>query len=151
MTPLKPSDPDHVLVRLNLPARLENVPRLMEPVLAAARTLALEDERLGDLELALEECLVNIVNHAYAGAGGPIDLICFRRAHSLAVRIEDEGIAFDPTAAAAPDLTADLDERPIGGLGVHLVRRLMDAVHYRREGNRNILTLTIHLPGEAPP
>lgn len=135
-----------------MPARLENVPHAIEAVLAAARSLALDSQRLADLELALEESLVNIVDHAYIDAAGPIVLSCRRQAESLAVRIEDEGIAFDPTSAPAPDLDVYLEDRPIGGLGIRLVHHLMDAVHHQREGNRNILTLIVNLSGggEAP-
>jgi serine/threonine-protein kinase RsbW len=57
------------------------------------------------------------------------------------VTIEDDGVAFDPLARAAPDVTADLDEREIGGLGIHLVRTLMDGMTYERRGERNVLVI----------
>ncbi len=55
--------------------------------------------------------------------------------------ISDDGVAFDPLKVPPPDLTADLESRPIGGLGVHFVKTLMDEVAYRREGDRNVLTM----------
>ena len=56
--------------------------------------------------------------------------------------IEDNGIAFDPTVAAGVDPEGELDDRPIGGLGLHLVRRSIDSMQYRRDGDRNLLTIT---------
>jgi anti-sigma regulatory factor (Ser/Thr protein kinase) len=73
-------------------------------------------------------------------------------AKRFVVRLEDEGGAFDIEAAAAPDLSGDLAARGIGGLGIHLMRSLMDEVCYRREANRNILELVVDLPpGKAKP
>jgi serine/threonine-protein kinase RsbW len=59
----------------------------------------------------------------------------------------DDGIAFDPLKVPPPDLTADLGSRPIGGLGVHFVKTLMDEVAYRRDGNRNVLTMRKRFAG----
>ncbi len=57
------------------------------------------------------------------------------------MRVEDDAVAFNPLEREAPDLNAPLEDRPIGGLGVHLVRKLMDDVRYERAGARNILTM----------
>jgi anti-sigma regulatory factor (Ser/Thr protein kinase) len=56
--------------------------------------------------------------------------------------IEDNGIPFDPTVAAASEPGGELDDRPIGGLGLHLVRQSIDRMHYRRDGERNVLTIS---------
>jgi anti-sigma regulatory factor (Ser/Thr protein kinase) len=63
----------------------------------------------------------------------------------LRVEIVDEAAAFDPLARPAPDTDQALEERPIGGLGIHIVKQLMDDVRYRREGGKNVLTLTKRL------
>lgn len=132
-------------------ARLENLPRWIVPVLAVARSLPMDEERCLQLELAVEECLVNIITHAYPQTAGSIQVDCRQEGTDLVVMITDEGIAFDMTQAADADLSADIERRRIGGLGIHLVRRLMDAVHYRREGNRNRLQLRLGIrPEEAP-
>ena len=60
----------------------------------------------------------------------------------LSMEISDDGIAYDPLTAPPPDLESDLDDRPIGGLGVHLVRELMDNVSYRYKDGRNHLLVT---------
>jgi len=61
----------------------------------------------------------------------------------VVVEVEDWGVAFDPTAAPEPDFDLDLDARPLGGLGIHMIREIMDEVSYRREGDRNILTMAV--------
>ncbi|BBO91336.1 ATP-binding protein [Desulfosarcina ovata] len=132
-------------------ARLENLPRWIAPVLAVSRSLAMDEERCLHLELALEECLVNIITHAYPHTAGLIQVDCRVETAHLVVEISDQGIAFDMTQAPDADLSPDIERRRIGGLGVHLVRRLMDEVHYRREGNHNRLQLRLGIhPGETP-
>lgn len=96
------------------------------------------------LNLALEEAMVNCVNYAYpAGATGQIALsISWDEAqHELRCILSDAGIPFDPTTAATPDTTLSPEDRPIGGLGILLVRQLMDSVSYQRSGQHNILTM----------
>ena len=61
--------------------------------------------------------------------------------HTVVVEIVDSGRAFDPTSLVSPDTAAGLEERPIGGLGIHLVRTMVDGMEYRREGSRNLLNL----------
>lgn len=139
-------------VALFLPARIEHLPEFIGPVLALATAARLDEERKNDLELALEETLVNIFHHAYPDRPGQVGLTCRIEGGRLVVLIEDEGIPFSPVEAATPDLTAEIEERQIGGLGVHLIRSLMDEVSYRREDGRNLLELALFLPErEAQP
>jgi serine/threonine-protein kinase RsbW len=63
--------------------------------------------------------------------------------------VEDDGPPFDPLALPAPDVTASLESRPVGGLGVFLVRKMMDIVRYQRHGECNRLQMTKHLPGDG--
>ena len=137
------SDPPGGAVFIELPARLENLQAFIAPVLAVARALPLGEERCSDLELALEESLVNICTYAYPDEAGTVRISSRPEHDRLIVGIEDKGIAFSPVKAAAPDLSADLPDRKIGGLGVHLVRSLMDEVRYRREADRNLLELVL--------
>lgn len=104
------------------------------------------------LSLAFEELLTNVVNHGYAGrdAGGERMTVELRRdGERLHARIEDGGAAFDPTAAPEVDTEQDIDERRIGGLGIHLVRTLVDELAYRRQDGRNILTFSLSLAADA--
>jgi len=95
-----------------------------------------------DLNLALEEILTNIISYGYTD----------NREHEIKVRlsvqpgevkaeVEDDGQPFDPLAAPEPDAAKPLEERTIGGLGIHLVRKLMDGLEYKRQGDRNLLTI----------
>lgn len=95
------------------------------------------------LNLALEEAVVNVINYAYAsGTTGQVRVEARCEGGSLTFVISDSGVPFDPTAAAEADTTLSAEERPIGGLGIFLVRQIMDVVTYERIDNRNVLTLT---------
>jgi serine/threonine-protein kinase RsbW len=94
-------------------------------------------------DLALVEWVTNVISYAYDDAREHWIVIRFLTASGLArVEVEDDGREFNPLTLSAVDTTAALEQRKIGGLGVHLVRRLVDSVEYRREGGRNILTMT---------
>ena len=86
--------------------------------------------------IAADEVLSNVIDH---GGAVTVQVVAGFRNGRATVEVIDDGKAFDPTAAAAPDTTLDVEERDIGGLGVHLVRKLMDEVEYRRDGERNKL------------
>jgi anti-sigma regulatory factor (Ser/Thr protein kinase) len=127
---------------IRLPAKLENLPQFLAPLLALADAEGIEAERRNELELALEEALVNIFHHAYPSSQvGYAELSCRVGGDELIIAIVDEGIAFDVTEAADPDITGDIDARQVGGLGILLVKTLVDEVSYRREGSRNVLEL----------
>ena len=102
------------------------------------------------VDVSLDEVLANVVRHGLAGRGEEARVVLeidFEPGDPprCVVRVEDDGPAFDPLQAAAPDTSLGLDERPIGGLGIELVRRLMDEVHYERSGGRNRLRLARRL------
>ncbi len=117
---------------------------------ADATAAGLAPDRVAQLHLALEEAWVNISTYAYPSIPGPIEIRTRRTAGRFHVDIIDEGPAFDPLTRPEPDLAVDLDERPVGGLGIHLIRSLADDVQYRREDSRNVLTITMDIePGTA--
>jgi sigma-B regulation protein RsbU (phosphoserine phosphatase) len=94
------------------------------------------------LNLAIEEAVVNVMDYAYSeGQRGDVDIEVTADQQWLTFVISDTGIAFDPTAKEDVDTTLSAEERPIGGLGIFLVRQLMDVIDYKREGNKNVLTL----------
>lgn len=136
---------------LQLQASLENLPLWMEAVSLEAERMGIPQKRIREIELALEEALVNIVNYAYDDPGGTIRIrSCLDKARSMwAIQIMDQGKPFDVAKASDPDIHAPLSERGIGGLGIYLIRKLMDDVSYERSGSRNILTLRVKLPDSA--
>jgi anti-sigma regulatory factor (Ser/Thr protein kinase) len=99
-------------------------------------------------ELALEEIFMNVVMHgAPAGRAVRVDVTLGLAGKSLTMTIQDDGPEFDPTHRDDPDITAGLAARPVGGLGVFLVRRMMDEVSYDRVGSSNRLRMTKQLAG----
>jgi len=128
---------------LILPADLPSVRRLREFVMQGAQSASLADEKLWKLELALEEALVNVIRHAYSGEEGASIHVGFRSEGpgEFCVMIRDEGRAFDPLSHSAPDLSANIEDRPIGGLGIFFMRHMADEIEYERIGGMNRLTL----------
>lgn len=134
------------ILSLALPARLENLRTFVEAARGAAAKAGLPGDRILKLEIALEEALVNIMRYAYEDDIGEIRIVCRSCVQRLFVtEIIDDGNPFNATAAPPPDLTTNLDERRIGGLGIHLMKAFVDEVSYRRDGEKNILALSISL------
>ena len=97
------------------------------------------------VNVVLDEAVSNAVNHGYdAGTRGEITVRLRREPGGVLVEVEDDGKPFDPLQAPPPDLTSPLEQRPIGGLGIHLIRNLMDEVSYARVGGRNVLKMVKH-------
>jgi serine/threonine-protein kinase RsbW len=95
------------------------------------------------LQLAADEAASNIVEHAYANMNnGEIRITCDTRGKEIIITMHDDGIPFDPSDVKPPNLKADLSERQIGGLGIYLMRKLMDEVRYEsKRGAGNLLTM----------
>ena len=103
-------------------------------------------------ELALEEVFMNVVMHGSPAPGTQVEVSVILRDGGLTLMVENDGPAFDPLLLPAPDVAASLEERKVGGLGVYLVRQMMDAVCYQRVAARNQLRMTKRLPtGGASP
>jgi anti-sigma regulatory factor (Ser/Thr protein kinase) len=104
----------------------------------------LGQERLQEIELAMEELLVNIFNYAYPDRLGEVEIAC-RLADDgrLLVEVADQGVPYNILSREDPDLKAGIEERNIGGMGVFFVKQFIRDIRYQREGGRNILTLTI--------
>jgi anti-sigma regulatory factor (Ser/Thr protein kinase) len=106
------------------------------------RSYGLPPDTVTDLQVALDEVVTNIVHYAHPdGANHEFTVRFEMRGTRLQTVVEDDGVAFDPLAAPAPDLSLPLEKRRVGGLGVHFVKNLMSAVRYERVGERNRLTL----------
>jgi serine/threonine-protein kinase RsbW len=104
--------------------------------------VGLDHDALWDLRVALSEWLANIAMHAYKGRdGGVVDLEYRYADGEVVVSVTDDGPAFDPLSLPPPDTSEAIDQRKIGGLGVHFIRRLMDRVEHRRDDGRNTLVI----------
>jgi sigma-B regulation protein RsbU (phosphoserine phosphatase) len=123
---------------------IQQIPQLASFVEAVAEIAQLDVALTMSLNLALEEAVSNVIMYAYPpGSDGLVDVEAVVRKDELEFIISDNGVAFDPTAAPEADVTLDVDERPIGGLGIFLVRNIMDRVTYTRsDDGKNILSMT---------
>ena len=128
--------------RLVLPNDIETIPQLNEFIDSVAEEVGLEMSLTMSLNLALEEAVVNVMEYAYPeGQKGNVEIEVTADQEWMTFVIMDTGIAFDPTMKEDADTTLSAEERPIGGLGIFLVRQLMDVIDYKRQDNKNVLTL----------
>ncbi len=135
---------NHIFRISNKLSELATLPQFVEEV--TANLPLTDDERATKtnmLNLALEEALVNVINYAYPPQeAGTILLIAEPHHDHIRFTLIDSGIPFDPTTATDPDITASVEDRAIGGLGILLIRNIMDHISYRRIGPRNQLSMT---------
>lgn len=130
---------------LTLPNDVQEVPQLNAFVDEVCETAGLDMSTTMKINLAIEEAVVNVMNYAYPeGSHGDIDLDVFSAdEQSISFVLRDYGEPFDPTETAPVDVSAKaVRSRPIGGLGIHLIRHYMDSVSYERVGDQNVLTMT---------
>jgi anti-sigma regulatory factor (Ser/Thr protein kinase) len=110
---------------------------------------ALPDSVRRSIQVALDELLSNTIVHGFAGReGGKVTVEAVLRTDRVCVTLTDDGRPFDPLGMDAPNTALSTQARRIGGLGIHLVRRIMDEVTYHRRADRNVMVLTKRLtPG----
>jgi len=125
-------------------AKFEFLDEIRDFVGNIARDGGFGDKDIYNIQLATDEAASNIIEHAYEGVNdGLFELSCGMQGNAIRIILVDHGEPFDPSVVPTPDLKADLSERKIGGLGIFLMRKLMDEVHYdsRPEQNSNTLTM----------
>ncbi|MBQ7516988.1 MAG: SpoIIE family protein phosphatase [Bacteroidales bacterium] len=130
---------DETLIMQN---NVREIGRLGPFINEIAEKVGIEASLSRKLRLAVEEALVNVIDYAYPiGTEGNVTLRAMYDGHTLKMMIIDSGIPFDPTAKEKADTSLSAEDRQIGGLGILLVRELMDAINYERDNGQNILTL----------
>jgi serine/threonine-protein kinase RsbW len=129
---------------VTFPARFEFLDEIREFVADVAREGGFTEKEIYSLQLAADEAATNIIEHAYQGvSNADIDITCDMRGDTLTITMRDDGMSFDPSQVKKPNLKADLSDRQIGGLGVYLMRKLMDEVRYESNSRTgNLLTMT---------
>lgn len=128
---------------LTINNKVEEVARLEPFIEEVGEGLGIAPDKIFQLNLALDEALSNSVNYAYGSGEGEITLEAEREGDDVIFRLIDEGVEFDPTNEGDNvDTTSSAEDRPIGGLGVFLIKQMMDSVSYERKDGRNILTMT---------
>jgi len=135
--------------RLSLPATVESITAFCEFVREGAVAAGIAGSEIGKLDLALEEILINIARYAYAPLSGVTEVRYMPEGPGrLKVEIADCGRAFNPLDVDPPDFSRGLADRPIGGLGLFLIKGLVEFIAYRREDDRNILSFVFPAAGE---
>jgi len=131
---------EELAIKLN--NAVSELERLNEVLTEFSRRHALSARVVHDLNLALEEILVNVISYAYADNGVHEIWVRLRaRPGEVTAEVEDGGRPFNPLTVPEPDIRKSIDERTVGGLGIHLVRRLMDSLEYKRQGDKNLLIM----------
>ncbi len=127
---------------IRLPARIDNLEKLVNFALAALHRCGASGQIISDFQLAIDEACTNCVSYAYPeGESGEIELTCRNRPGEVEVIIRDWGQPYNPLKTPPPDLNLALEDRPIGGLGVFLMKKFSDRLEYRREKGANVLTI----------
>jgi anti-sigma regulatory factor (Ser/Thr protein kinase) len=136
---------DDGLTWLRLPAEMSSLERFTAFARGGAQAASLPDAALHKLDLMLEEVLVNVFRYAYPeGQAGEAEVgYAAAPPDGLRIDVRDSGQEFNPLEKTDPNLDLGIDERPIGGLGIFLVKSLAESVSYRRENGRNILSFCL--------
>jgi serine/threonine-protein kinase RsbW len=136
---------DDGLIWLRLPAVMPSLMQFHEFAHEGARHAGFSEAQVHKLDLLIEELLVNVIHYAYPpGEAGEAALgYAVVSPQCLRVEVQDAGGAFNPLDAQDPDLELATEDRPIGGLGIYLVKTMADSVNYRREDGKNILSFQL--------
>jgi anti-sigma regulatory factor (Ser/Thr protein kinase) len=127
---------------LRLPNRLSIIGETADDIAGFLRGRGVPERAIHHLALSLDEAMTNTIAYAWPEGGAHELMLVLDVADGLVVAVlSDDGIAFDPLEIPPPDLESSLEDRPVGGLGVHFMMTLMDEVTYRREGDRNVLEM----------
>ena len=131
---------------ITLVNEIDEVNRLSDFVSGFCDRLEIDGKTTSALRLALEETVVNVINYAYpSGYRGEVSILAESDRKHLRFTVSDSGTPFDPTTVLEADTTLGAEDRPIGGLGVLLTRKIMDSIAYTRRQGQNVLSLTKYL------
>ena len=136
----KPGYSAHHLVLEN---DIKQIPRLTEFIEGIIEEKNIDASTAMGINLALEEAVANVMSYAYPeGTVGEVKVDVRIDEREITFMVSDNGKEFDPTTRPEPDLKSGPEERPIGGLGIHLIRTIMDTVSYKRQSGKNLLIMT---------
>ena len=136
----------HLLAKMqrsiSLSNNVEEIPLLASFVDEVCEAVGFDMSTTMSLNLAIEEAVVNVMTYAYPpDTKGEVNIVAKANDERLKFVISDSGMPFDPTVKGEIDISMTAEERPIGGLGIHLVRKIMDSINYERIDGKNVLTL----------
>jgi serine/threonine-protein kinase RsbW len=126
---------------IRIPANVDELATVRQFIRRQGAQAGADPGAVADIVQAVDESVTNAIVHGYRGHGGTVEVEVERSGKSLVVRLRDQAPPFDPTVLPTPDITAPLEQRLFGGMGVFLTRELTDAVTYQRTRDGNELTL----------
>lgn len=133
------------LLHIILPAKMNNLGNFIQSLSGCLQQHGMVAEKIPRVQLAVEEALVNIIRYAYEGQAGDIELRCgISDDQRFVIEILDSGTPFDVRTLPKPDIQCSIKDRKIGGLGGFFIQRMVDELLYRREGDKNVLTMFIN-------
>jgi serine/threonine-protein kinase RsbW len=124
---------------LIIDSNIEKIPEVSALLGEEMQTFGFGSEEILDTQLAVEEAIINVINHGYKNPGGEIIVSCRISTDCIKVQITDAAPRFDPLSVPEPELDSTIEDRGVGGLGVFLIRQVMDEISYRYENGKNIL------------
>lgn len=131
---------------LTVEASTKHLAKVRDFVAAHAENAGLSPEEISDVRLAVDEAYTNIIKHAYnKTAVNDVDIEIGNDGHKLWISLMDQGQSFDPSSYSEPDLVKRIKEKKRGGMGVYLIKKLMDQVQYSRSGKTNKIHMVKNL------
>jgi serine/threonine-protein kinase RsbW len=147
---LKSARHDPPSLVLEVPSRTEFLAVVRDVTRRMAEIAGFDGRQAEQLALAVDEASTNVIEHAYAGSGDrTFDVLFEDRGPELRIEVVDEGKTVDPSRVPEVDLQRYASERRTGGLGVHLMGKIMDSVTFHRESRRNVCRMVKRKPGGA--
>ena len=129
-------------ITIELKNDLSELQRLTRVITEYCESSGFSSQILFALNLSLEEVVANVISYGFEDEREHLILVKINRSdNGLEIEVRDDGRTFNPLEQKPPDTSAPIEERPIGGLGIHLVRHYMDALEYTRQDGRNILSM----------
>lgn len=127
------------MASLKLSASMENFDAFMDFLKSQIEDEISEKKILNDILIAGEEAIVNVLKYAYPDKTGDLELIIehLQNPHGVSIELIDNGLAFNPLERLEPDINAPVEERPIGGLGIFMIKKMMDDLTYSRINEQN--------------
>ena len=126
---------------ITLRASLECLSDMVEFIGGAALKAGIGENIQNNIMIAAEEIFVNIANYAYPAGGGYVTVRVYAEQGKFAMQFADRGIQYNPLAKTDPDISLSADDREIGGLGIFMVKQMMDGLRYEYMDGQNILTI----------
>jgi len=130
------------MYELKIPARVDRLDDVLEFIGKAVNDAGMDGKFRSNINIAVEEIFVNIAHYAYPSGEGDVIISASVTPDNLIFELSDSGTPYDPLGKDDPDITLSAEEREIGGLGIFMVKKLVDDVSYRYEDGKNILTLS---------